>query len=494
MSTRPTRAAAAVVMLRAPLLALALLVPVVMLVSRIEAGPAAKTQAARQAPSDDDCLACHSDKDLKRSAPRAGRGSSVFVDPAALKGSTHAGLDCVSCHTTATAPHDEKLPPVRCAECHGDVPPTLAQGAHGGGRPGGRSAPTCAACHGTHDVRPATAQTIDTCGQCHGRQVGEYRQSVHGRARSGKEGGAEAATCASCHGSAHALLRKDHPQAPTYHLNLPRTCAGCHANPELAKRHNIRVSNAYQLYMDSIHGRALSRSGLLVAANCSDCHGAHDIKERTEPTSRVNAANIPKTCGTCHAGVERTYVESVHGRAVAAGNKNAPVCSDCHSAHQIQRVEAEPWQLDVIRECGTCHEESLRTYRDTFHGKVTQLGFARVAKCADCHGSHAILPAANPASMVSATNIVATCRQCHPAANFAFTRFQPHADPHDRERYPLLYWPYVGMTGILVVTFAFFGIHTLLWLPRSLAERLRHRRRPPAGEPSRGAAGEESAR
>jgi nitrate/TMAO reductase-like tetraheme cytochrome c subunit len=59
----------------------------------------------------------------------------------------------------------------------------------------------------------------------------------------------------------------------------------------------------YQLYMDSIHGRALTRSGLLVAANCSDCHGAHEIKPRAEPTSRVFRANVPKTCGACHAGI-----------------------------------------------------------------------------------------------------------------------------------------------------------------------------------------------
>jgi hypothetical protein len=85
---------------------------------------------------------------------------------------------------------------------------------------------------------------------------------------------------------------------------------------------------------------------------------------------------------------------------------------------------------------------------------------------------------------VSPTNIVTTCRQCHPAANFSFTRFHPHADPHDRERYPLLYWPYVMMTGLLIVTFTFFGIHTLLWVPRSLVERVRRRERPGHEEPS----------
>jgi hypothetical protein len=169
-------------------------------------------------------------------------------------------------------------------------------------------------------------------------------------------------------------------------------------------------------------------------------------------------------------------VESVHGRAVARGNAAAPVCSDCHSAHHIQRVEGSPWQLDVIRECGTCHDESLKTYRDTFHGKVSTLGIARVAKCADCHGAHNIQRTSDQRSKVSATNIVATCRQCHPTANAAFAQFHPHAEAENRERFPKLYWASLLMTGLLVGVFGFFGVHTLLWFPRSLLERLRHGR------------------
>ncbi len=398
------------------------------------------------------------------------------MDAGALEASTHAGLPCVACHRTATAPHDEKLPPVNCAGCHDKARAALTEGIHGSRKAETRSprGVTCASCHGTHAVRPASTLTIETCGGCHRQQVKVYAESIHGRSQ--KRGNSEAATCRSCHGTTHEVLAKSDPRAPTYHLNLPRTCAQCHADPALAKRHNIPIGNVYQLYMDSSHGRAVSKSGLLVAANCSDCHGAHEIRPRAEPASRVFRANIPKTCGGCHAGIQKAYAESVHGNAAARSNGVAAVCTDCHSAHQIQRVERAPWQLDVIRECGTCHRESLRTYRDTFHGKVTGLGFTRVAKCADCHGSHAIFPVSDPRSTVSATNIVATCRQCHPAATLAFAQFHPHADPESKARFPKLYYASVLMTGLLLGTFAFFGLHTLLWLPRSIVERLRRRR------------------
>jgi len=88
----------------------------------VPAGPAwAQARPAEpkpSAPSAQDCLACHADKDLKRSAPAPGRPDSLFVDAAALKASPHSRLECVGCHATATAPHDSPLPPVRCAACH----------------------------------------------------------------------------------------------------------------------------------------------------------------------------------------------------------------------------------------------------------------------------------------------------------------------------------------------------------------------------------------
>jgi nitrate/TMAO reductase-like tetraheme cytochrome c subunit len=438
---------------------------------------AAASKAGEAKPSVEDCLGCHGDKDLKRSAPAPGRRESLFIDPAVLKASPHARLECVACHTTATAPHDVPLPPVRCAGCHDKARAALSEGVHGDRVAQARGV-TCTACHGTHDVRPAAAITIETCAACHGSQVQAYRGSVHGRSR--QRGDSEAATCRSCHGAAHTVLAKTNPRSSTYHLNLPRTCAQCHADPALAKRHNIPIANVYELYMDSIHGRAVSRSGLLVAANCSDCHGSHEIQPRLDPTSRVFRSNIPKTCGSCHAGVLAAFSQSIHGRAAARGNAAAAVCTDCHSAHQIRRVEGAPWQLEVIRECGSCHTESLRTYRDTFHGKVTALGLTRVAKCADCHGAHTILPASDPASSVSPARLVSTCRQCHPSASAKFAEFHPHANPESKERFPTLYYSYLFMTTLLIGTFGFFGLHTLLWLPRSLIERVRR------GRPSNG--------
>jgi cytochrome b subunit of formate dehydrogenase len=229
--------------------------------------------------------------------------------------------------------------------------------------------------------------------------------------------------------------------------------------------------------MDNIHGRALTRSGLLVAAVCNNCHGSHEILPSRAPASTTSRGRISQTCGACHAGVLTTYNGSIHGEALKKGDSRAPTCTDCHSAHQIQRVEVETWKLGVVRECGTCHLDRMKTYRDTFHGHVTSLGSTVGARCSDCHGAHEILPPADPRSTIHRKNIVATCTRCHPRATPSFTLYYAHADLHNPEKYPLLYYVDRFMVLLLLFTFSLFGVHTFLWLPRSLRDRMDRRRK-----------------
>lgn len=372
---------------------------------------------AAEAVSNDVCLSCHSAPGFEKE--RQGKKVSLSVDAQRFSKSVHGALPCTACHSDVTqVPHASDLKPVEC-------------------------------------------------GQCHPKVVEIYRDSVHGRANMNGDG--DAARCSSCHGK-HDIFPVTHPESKVYPLQLPYTCGVCHGDPALAKKHNIPVANAYQLYMDSIHGRALEKSGLLVAANCSSCHGSHDIRPKQDPKSKVNRANVPSTCGACHVGILNDYFDSVHGRAVKQGSSAAPVCVDCHTTHEIRRVETEGWKLDIIRECGTCHRESLRTYRDTFHGQVTALGFVRVARCSDCHGSHKILRRSDPQSSIAPARLVSTCQKCHSKANVKFAQFSPHADYADKQRNPGLYYAAIFMKILLTGVFVFFGLHTCLWLFRSIVD------------------------
>jgi hypothetical protein len=374
-------------------------------------------------PTNDDCLTCHADE-----VTRADGRTIPAVGPA-FAASVHgqAGASCVDCHADlakAELPHPEKLARVDCSPCHETEAEAYAESWHAEVRrttPDSR-APTCSGCHGTHDILPSSD-----------------------------------------------------PKSRTNHFNVPATCLSCHGNPAtVPAAPGAARTGAPSQFVDSIHGSALEKVGLSVAPNCASCHGAHQIRRPSDPKSRVARMNIPETCGKCHAKILTQFEKGVHFEALKNGNPRAPVCVDCHSAHGIKTPETVAWKVGVIRECGTCHVDLIETYRDTYHGRVTELGFARVATCADCHGAHAILAPTNPASTVSKENVLSTCRKCHPSATANFAKYDPHANEKNRTRDPLLFYTARFMKWLLVGVFAFFGVHTLLWLPRSWKARREH--------------------
>lgn len=357
---------------------------------------------AAQAPSNDDCMSCHSDAATTRAD-----GTPVAVDAEVFGASVHGGFACVDCHADlgelTEYPHPEELAPVDCATCH------------------------------------------DT--------AAEYEQSVHAEPQGTT--GAPGARCADCHG-AHDIRPSIDPESRAYPLNVAGACGQCHAE---AATH----------FADSIHGVALIRRGLIVAPTCNDCHDSHAVARLEDPRSRVHPSRVAATCGTCHAGIQRQYAMSVHAAALDAGAPAAPTCDDCHSAHDLQPSQIATWQLDVVDECGTCHIDRLGTYRDTYHGQVTALGFVRTAKCADCHNAHDVRPAEDPVSSVASANLPTTCGQCHANVTPGFLAYDPHADKNDPERSPALYYASRFMTGLLFAVFGFFTLHTAMWAARSLS-------------------------
>lgn len=370
---------------------------------------------------DSDCLECHTDPTMTRKV----NGVDVRMAPIQTNlynQSVHGSISCVDCHTDVKdLPHNDDLAPAQCADCHDEVSAVYANSIHGvSHRMGGTAAAGCADCHGDHYMAPV--KNLDS---------------------------------------------------PVFKLNLPQTCARCHSNTNLTEQYRIKMPDAAAQYLDSIHGRGLLKMGLIVAPSCNDCHGVHDIVPGNYTNSPVHHANLSHTCGKCHVKIEEVYNQSVHGKLLLAGDKSGPVCTDCHSAHSIEPPQKNGHfkQLSDKR-CGQCHQDRLKNYEDTYHGKAMALGkpnvAPEVAACFDCHGHHDVLPPSDPKSRLSASNIVATCQTCHPKANASFAAYQPHANPLDRENYKALNTVFVFMTALLIGVFTFFGAHTLLWLLRSV--------------------------
>ncbi len=230
-----------------------------------------------------------------------------------------------------------------------------------------------------------------------------------------------------------------------------------------------------QKYKLSVHGKAAA-AGNTGVPTCQTCHGSHYIYPSADARSTTNRKNIPTLCSQCHPQEFDTYKNSIHGmQLLVDNNMKAATCFDCHLEHLTPAITSVQWQLSLIRECGTCHTEEMRTYQHTYHGKVTELGYATMAKCSDCHGSHDIMRVDNPNSTISPNNILKTCQKCHINATIGFTKFYAHPEEHNRAKYPVLYYTFISMTMLLIGVFAFFLTHTVLWAYRSLKERMQNK-------------------
>jgi formate dehydrogenase gamma subunit len=231
-------------------------------------------------------------------------------------------------------------------------------------------------------------------------------------------------SCASCHND----ISDKHPDDKA----APRAvnCAQCHLEPSLS-------------YTASVHGAAHrdgTNNGEHHAPVCTDCHGAHGALPPSSPASPLSFAHLALTCGQCHEQEAKDVMESVHGKAVAAGRRDAPTCTDCHSEHKIEALRGSS-SLKISQEiCSKCHAserlntkynlpaDRVKTFFASYHGLAVQYGSTRAANCGSCHGFHLVLPSTDPRSSIYKDNLMATCGKCHNGARANFAQSKVHVD------------------------------------------------------------------
>jgi formate dehydrogenase gamma subunit len=279
-------------------------------------------------------------------------------------------------------------------------------------------------------------------------------------------------TCASC----HADLTAKHPDDNV--AAQPVNCSRCHEKESLS-------------YGTSVHGQARIarvRNGAHAAPQCIDCHGTHGMLAPGLAASPLYPGNLAKTCGQCHEGESRDVMESVHGQALAAGRRDAPTCSDCHSEHKIRALKNSSSLAISQDTCGKCHAserlntkynlpaDRVKTFFASYHGLAAQYGSTRAANCASCHGVHRILASTDPRSTIYMTNLTATCGKCHPGASAKFAQGKVHVDVAAAtaggnlgER--INWWVRRLYLGLICVVIGLMAAHNALMLGRKAAAR-----------------------
>ncbi len=192
-------------------------------------------------------------------------------------------------------------------------------------------------------------------------------------------------------------------------------CLVCHGKPDLSL--TFPDGEQLSLTIDQAHFSESVHSGLA----CTDCHS--DISGYPHPkfnqqTRREVSLKWYTSCQKCHVEQYNLTLDSVHQRALAAGNTNAAICTDCHNPHtQTQMTDPTTGKLLpearllIPETCAQCHSTIYNTYQESVHGAaLTDLGNLDVPTCIDCHGVHNINDPTTTAFRVNSPQI---CAKCH---------------------------------------------------------------------------------
>jgi len=195
-------------------------------------------------------------------------------------------------------------------------------------------------------------------------------------------------------------------------------CLGCHGDPTLTIKVKGKVKQLYVKEKDfaaSVHG----------GNSCISCHKDAKDFPHPLPVKKVN-------CGDCHDAIEKRYRSSLHGQALARGDRFAPECFDCHTKHNIlpkKDPKSPSYVMNMPAMCGRCHAESsevvkthkeisqhnvLDNYSMSVHGEaIFHKGLLVSATCSSCHTAHDVYPHEDQRSSIHRNNIAKTCMQCH---------------------------------------------------------------------------------
>ncbi|MBI3854895.1 MAG: hypothetical protein HY293_04310 [Planctomycetes bacterium] len=249
----------------------------------------------------------------------------------------------------------------------------------------------------------------------------------HAAARDAELPGAHArvVSCVDCHGGNAKETDKDRAHGPNYKTALarpalPALCGTCHADTRRMNPFGIPTDQLAQ-YRTSRHGEALAR-GVLQAAVCTDCHGAHGILRARDPRSPVHASRVPATCGRCHGNrelmeklghswtAETEYRAGVHGELLLGkGDPAAPHCATCHGNHGA----SPPGFAEVGRVCGKCHVKQVEMFETSPHAFYAKDGSFK--GCVVCHANHRIV--------TSVPAMMGRCTPCHEAPDKEMKNF-----------------------------------------------------------------------
>jgi hypothetical protein len=149
--------------------------------------------------------------------------------------------------------------------------------------------------------------------------------------------------CRECHADIAAIPHQDTTGA----VSCGQTC---HQRDQAGNAYSHE--SLFWSYTTSVHGE--TREGKI---SCVVCHPFSSLAKG----GRRNLDNEVAQCASCHTEQEhvRTYFLDVHYLALSQGNRRAPSCPDCHTAHSVLSPENTESSIHPSQLAGTCSSGAL---------------------------------------------------------------------------------------------------------------------------------------
>jgi len=130
-------------------------------------------------------------------------------------------------------------------------------------------------------------------------------------------------------------------------------CMGCHSSREADKvfkdKERISVFVSENDFKNTVHG----------ALNCTDCHPKVSLETHPGRVFESKSAFLTDASGICRTCHTDSQLKAKPNHAYMAEKRDAPLCIECHGAHNVRRVAEWKASLQGNEYCLTCHHQNI---------------------------------------------------------------------------------------------------------------------------------------
>jgi len=267
-------------------------------------------------------------------------------------------------------------------------------------------------------------------------------------------------------------------------------CSDCHTDIDrIPHKTAKKVDCTQECHITEPSGKKKFSHKTIAKTLSESAHGRY----KWDGTLKLNQQDLPG-CKDCHDQPLYRPLSFYKGETPGVSKRGISRCKSCHKTgnfaesfyeHVTSRLHKSRSPREIVKVCAKCHgdedvrkrhelDDVITSYKETFHGKMVELGSVRTPDCLDCHvvygeSVHLIESKEVATSATYPSNLAITCRtaECHEKASPQLASFQTHVT-YSRTKYPLQFYMLIFFKGLLAVVMYFFLVLIFLELLRRL--------------------------